>query len=735
MSHRYLTSHAEQKPELALLAINTLQKDCRDDDPMVRGLALRSLCSLRLANIVEYIMGSVRQGLVDASAYVRKTAVMGCAKLYALVPSVIKDSDLVDVLYNMLRDKDTQVICNALVALNEILRPEGGMAINKMIIVHLLSRIKDFSEWGQCTVIELVARYTPEGQDEMFEIMNVLEDRLRHSNSAVVLAATKVFLHYTRSLPRVHQSVYERLKAPLMTLMSTSSELSYSVLAHVALLVSRSPGTFNDEFKTFFCRFTDPSCVKSLKVDVLILLANESNQAAIVNELTEYVADVDPDLARQAIRAIAKVGIRLAAAVETSIASLLGLLELRVNYVTAHVCMMLKDILRKYPDRYEDVIPALEKCLRDVDESDGKAAVIWIIGEYGDLISSAPYLLEPLIASYSDETAASVRIELLSATMKLFFKRPPEVQKMLGRLFKVAIEDTSNVDVRDRALLYYRLLQHDVHEAARVVHGAKVIVDAFVDSDNVETKDRIFDEFNKLSVLYGMPADRFINLNLKSEEKSATEADGQGGDASETLVSSDSSSSASAPRSSVDATADAVDLLDMAPVHTANGASADLYAVTSVSVPASTASAAPPSSAQFDLFDLMGGAPASATAMTATLTLAANAAVDPPVFQSKWVALPVFSTPVFRIRNASLAPSVETLLAGASIKTMASGTVNGTTKLYSFAQDAASSKYFFLEIIINLATCATSVTLKAESSDMASAFERILTQSIQSALL
>lgn len=29
---------------------------------------------------------------------------------------------------------------------------------------------------------------------------------------------------------------------------------------------------------------------------------------------------------------------------------------------------MLKDILRKYPDRYEEVIPALEKCLRDVDE-------------------------------------------------------------------------------------------------------------------------------------------------------------------------------------------------------------------------------------------------------------------------------------------------------------------------------------------------------------------------------
>jgi vesicle coat complex subunit len=47
-------------------------------------------CRIRLANIVEYIMGSLRQGLVDSSAYVRKTAVMGCAKLFSLVPNVIK---------------------------------------------------------------------------------------------------------------------------------------------------------------------------------------------------------------------------------------------------------------------------------------------------------------------------------------------------------------------------------------------------------------------------------------------------------------------------------------------------------------------------------------------------------------------------------------------------------------------------------------------------------------------
>ncbi len=39
---------------------------------MVRGLALRSLCSLRIANIAEYVMIPLRQSLNDPSPYVRK---------------------------------------------------------------------------------------------------------------------------------------------------------------------------------------------------------------------------------------------------------------------------------------------------------------------------------------------------------------------------------------------------------------------------------------------------------------------------------------------------------------------------------------------------------------------------------------------------------------------------------------------------------------------------------------
>lgn len=52
-----------------------------DEDPMVRGLALRSLCNLRLITILEYVEAPLQKCLGDGSAYVRKTAVMGVLKV------------------------------------------------------------------------------------------------------------------------------------------------------------------------------------------------------------------------------------------------------------------------------------------------------------------------------------------------------------------------------------------------------------------------------------------------------------------------------------------------------------------------------------------------------------------------------------------------------------------------------------------------------------------------------
>ncbi len=52
--------------------------------------------------------------------------------------------------------------------------------------------------------------------------MNVLDDRLLHSNSAVVMATVKLFLHLTLSMPPTHQQVTFCFSSCSLTLLLCS---------------------------------------------------------------------------------------------------------------------------------------------------------------------------------------------------------------------------------------------------------------------------------------------------------------------------------------------------------------------------------------------------------------------------------------------------------------------------------------------------------------------------------
>lgn len=93
----------------------------------------------------------------------------------------------------------------------------------------------------------------------------------------------------------------------------------------------------------------------------------------------------------------------------------------------------------------------------------------------------APYLLERMAGEFAGEPAA-VRLALLTAAARLFFKRPPECQRLLGAVLAAAAAD-SNQDVHDRGLMYYRRAGRPVVEQqaspqhASSLHFAAVCMD------------------------------------------------------------------------------------------------------------------------------------------------------------------------------------------------------------------------------------------------------------------
>ena len=64
--------------------------------------------------------------------------------IFGIVPrmplSFFSEMNFVDILYQMLRDRDPQVVTNCIAALSEILANEGGMVVNTKIAYYLLNR-------------------------------------------------------------------------------------------------------------------------------------------------------------------------------------------------------------------------------------------------------------------------------------------------------------------------------------------------------------------------------------------------------------------------------------------------------------------------------------------------------------------------------------------------------------------------------------------------------------------
>jgi len=729
MVYLYLCNYAVTHPELAQMCTNTLQKDCGNEDPMVRGLALRSLCSLNLPQMVEYISEPLRKSLQDHHAYVRKTGVMGILKLFYLDQEAFQECNFTDILYDMLRDVDPTVVANAIRVLNEVMAKteNGGMAINRAIMLHLLNRIHEFTEFDLVSVLELVPRYIPANSDEGYQIMNLLDSVLKRSSSATVLATVRAFLSMIDSIgstPEVVQEIKEqiiaRVKAPLVTLVASGSyETCFVLLKQVQALVQLCPGAFDDEYRQFYTRFSEPTYVKYLKVEILPLLANPDTAPDIVAELAEIVNSNNTRLSRLAIQSMAKIACRNTGgpgASESIAQRMVDFLDLNVQHIQSEAATGLTLMVRNHPELKPVCCNSLARTLRYVEEGEGKASIIWLLGECCDLVQDAPYALEKLIEDYDNLKDVRVKQNLLNATIKIFFARPPETQRMLGRLLLKVTDDVSSQDLHDRGLLYYRLLKSGADPTTILTHvisNSKATISGdqflFSEDDDKELRSDLMQEFDSLSTIYGKTSVNFIKPEYQVTIKKMPSEHP----------------------------------LDSAVGFTA-GVSVAQVPVAPQEMPQPTTVAAAPlvDEAIEDLLGFDTPAPVSTPAAlpSSTISLALDAAMAGDEYQAKWGAICSDADAIVEMVGLATIPAstslVETKLAAIGIKTMASGqTGSGEFKLYLYARDDDGSVILIQSDISNSGGEPLMIlTIKIEGSTVATEKASQLVPMIQNAL-
>ena len=195
-----------------------------------------------------------------------------------------------------------------------------------------------------------------------------------------------------------------------------------------------------------------------------------------------YATEIDVHFVRKSVRAIGKLAIKIEPAAQDCIDSLLELVATKVSYIVQEATVVIKNIFRKYPNRYESIISILCENLDSLDD----------------------VLLDDFLFSFKDETV-EVQLSLLTATVKLFIQRPTKGQELVPKVLKWATEETDNPDLRDRGYMYWRLLSTDPELAKKVVMGPKPAITAESEKLDPATLEEMCLNVGTLATVYLKP--------------------------------------------------------------------------------------------------------------------------------------------------------------------------------------------------------------------------------------
>ena len=231
--------------------------------------------------------------------------------------------------------------------------------------------------------------------------------------------------------------------------------------------------------------------------------------SACGSSLCRYATAADIEFVRRAIRAIGRCAIKLEKSAERCIHVLLELIENGFNPVVQESIIVIKDIFRRYPNRYESIIGKLCENLDTLDEPEAKAAMIWIIGEYAKKIENSSALLRTFLDNFNDEDS-QVQMQLLTATVKLFLQRPKNSKALLLRVFDMATKESDDPDLRDRAFIYWCLLQDGPKAAEDVVLTEKPQITDDTHRFDPAILNDLIAELSNVASVYHKPAETFV---------------------------------------------------------------------------------------------------------------------------------------------------------------------------------------------------------------------------------
>jgi AP-3 complex subunit beta len=190
-----------------------------------------------------------------------------------------------------------------------------------------------------------------------------------------------------------------------------------------------------------------------LKLEILTCICDAGNALVLLSELGEYVRSPDTTLAVVAIQAIGRLSNKVPSVSETCLEGLMTLVQQKNPAIVGESVVVIKRLLQTRPrEQNTQHICTLIYNLEYVVVPLGKSSILWLVGQYADLVPQyAPDILRQFCKTFKEEEV-SVKLQILTLASKLLTSLPqePMVPKLFDYVIQLARYDV-DYDLRDRA--------------------------------------------------------------------------------------------------------------------------------------------------------------------------------------------------------------------------------------------------------------------------------------------
>ncbi|NXX50141.1 AP3B1 protein, partial [Tricholaema leucomelas] len=292
---------------------------------------------------------------------------------------------------------------------------------------------------------------------------------LQSRNAAVVMAVAQLYWHLA---PKSEAGIVSK---SLVRLLRSNREVQYIVLQNIATMSIQRKGMFEPYLKSFYVRSTDPTMIKTLKLEILTNLANEANISTLLREFQTYVKSQDKQFAAATIQAIGRCATNIAEVTDTCLNGLVCLLSNRDEIVVAESVVVIKKLLQTQPAHHGEIIKHMAKLLDNITVPVARASILWLIGEYCERVPKiAPDVLRKTAKSFTNEDDL-VKLQILNLGAKLYLTNSKQTKLLTQYVLNLGKYDQS-YDIRDRTRFIRQLIVPNEKSGALSKYAKKIFL-------------------------------------------------------------------------------------------------------------------------------------------------------------------------------------------------------------------------------------------------------------------